>query len=789
MKPVNAAIVQAAIEAVTPEQASDLQAMIAMSIGNEYSRPLGDRVNNYGTLASSADYDLKLVEAVTNMQDAVIERLALENYGSREDASAGLPSSRGAADELLAGLSDAQRADLAEVTFHESDPPTSKTHKFTAVFRDRGTGIANSQVPKTIFGLGGSYKENAMYLQGAFGLGGELTYRNADFVVLVTRKAPSLLAAGEEDRITVAVVEWKRLTKVESAYYLVDADWNEAGDPGLPWSCPASDFPDFEPGTHLALVSYKTTGLHRKREGDARSFDTIINTRLVRPIFPIRWRNYLARGDKRATVIRGLESRLDNTEHDFPRENATMPFIYEGNTYLLDVGYTLFNDQNEEGKRASFVAYNHAVIFTSNGQVQNHWTPSEFRTKTRLKKLDQRILLEVDLDNLPISARTSLFTADRAETVKSAFALKLEEQVLEFINDWDSLRDENRLALEKQMRSATAVSTRNVSDKIRRAFTVRGFGASSAAGAGAGGSGGGSTSGGSGGGKRKVIKLVSDPTFVGGPETAQLVIGQTRFLTFHVNATDDFFESGRGAISLSADERVPFELSDVVAVGLVRSGYFRVGIGVPDGMDEVEFELRLHIRNWTKVSGGLGPDIEHICRMTLVEDIPGTGTGKGKKPTGNSGSAGVGQGSNVVLLWDSPANRSDWMIGTVGEIEEMEAQSVATASPEFSDLSPLGETLVQCLTLNEEYGPLSAYLNARAETVGGLAIEEMKARYAVGVGVEMLVLDEEMRKLEKRDEPTASQAILESAYRAAARGTLAVLPEFDQLAKMMNPDE
>ena len=149
----------------------------------------------------------------------------------------------------------------------------------------------------------------------------------------------------------------------------------------------------------------------------------------------------------------------------------------------------------------------------------------------------------------------------------------------------------------------------------------------------------------------------------------------------------------------------------------------------------------------------------------------------------------TGQGSNVVLVWDTPGNRLDWTPATVGQIVEMEAQSVAAVNAEFSDLASLGETQVQCLFLNSEFGPLMSYLNVRAESLGVVAIENMKARYAVGVGVEMLVLDEECKKLKKRDAVAIPDAFLEAAYRSAARGTLAVLPEFDQLAKMIESDD
>jgi hypothetical protein len=785
----NHAIVKAALEAANSEEADGVQQLISMSFAAEHIRPLGDKPNNFGTLASAADYDLKLVEAVTNMQDAVVDRAALEKYGSRAAASAALTDPRMAADELFAGEDYKTLANAAQVTFLESDPPTATTKKFTAVFRDLGTGISNAQVPRTIFGLGGSYKEDAMYLQGAFGLGGELTYRNAEHVILVTRKAPKLLEPGEADVITVAVVDWRKLTKVESAYYLVDREWNAPGDIANPWNCPAVDYPDFEPGTHLALISYRTTGLHRQREGDARSFDTIANTRLVRPIIPVRWTNYLSRGDDRSTYLRGLNARLDNTKHKFPRESTTMPFLYLGKPYMLDVSYTLFNEPTEDGKRATFVAYDHAVLFTSNGQVQTHWTPAEFKARTKQKKLDQRVLIEVDLDNLPIEARTSLFTADRAGTVKSAFALALEEQVAAFISAWDSLSDENRLAVEKQLKSTSAVSTRNVSDRIRRAFAVRGFGGSAAGGVTGGGSGlGGATSGGSHPGKRKTVELKSDPTIIEGPSTVHLEIGATKFLSFTIDANDEFFEASRGEIVASAPG-APFKLASAVALGKPSKGRFRVSIAVPEGLDPSEFLLTLTLADWTRSSGGLGETISFECSVHLVDEMPGKGSGGGAKPTGGAGTGGTTSGSNVVMLWSTPDRRSDWNPGTVGEVEDVEAQSVAKNNPEYADLAPMGSAIIQCIFLNSEFPGLATYLQGRAQDIKANSVEMVKARYAIGIGVEMLVLADEFTKLERKNPAGVPAGYLEAAHRAAARGVLAVLPEFDQLAKAYADEE
>lgn len=779
------AIVQAALNAKTGEDAFGLQEMIAMDLGQQNFRPLGDRWGNFGLLASGADYDLKLVELITNMQDAVIERAALATYGSRSSAAESLKTPREAVAKLFA---TGAPEELPEVTFWESDPPATKSHKLTVWFDDRGTGMTAESLPETIFALGGSSKEDATYLQGAFGLGGELMYRNSDFVVLVSRRAPELLREGEEDRITVAVVQWNEQTKTQTAVYLVDREWHRPGDAALPWSCPAADYPAFEAGTHIALISYGTSGLYRRREGDERSFDTIVNTRLYRPMFSTRWRNFLARGENRATTMRGLRTRLETTSHDFPMEDDQMPFVYKGKQYFLNVSYVVFAEKGSAGERRSFVAKDHALLFTSNGQVQAHWTPAEFKSKTTLKKLDGRVLIEIDLDALPVEARTALVTPDRAETVKSDVARRLDDAAVDFLNDWDPLVEQNRLILREQLRSTTQVSTRSVSDLIRRAFSAKGFGAG-AAGSATPGRGDGSFSGGRGGPRApKTIALHEDPTRIDGPKTIRLELGRTRGQRFEIDATDDFFVKGRGELQVEAAADFPFKhVNEIVTVGRPHSGRVRLSFAIPDGYEESEFELALSLRNWMRASGGTGDDLVHKFRVALVREIPGSGDGGGRKPTGEAGSGGAGRGSNAVLLWVDGASH-DWHPSHVGELETMPASQIAQERGEYADLAALGETPIDCITLNSDYQPLVRYLSGRAESVAQSSTDQLKNRYAVGVGVQMLVLAEEEERLIKGGSQLDDSA-RSAVHRAAARGVLAVLPEFDRLAQLIDGDE
>src|SRR5439155_156097 len=84
------------------------------------------------------------------------------------------------------------------------------------------------------------------------------------------------------------------------------------------------------------------------------------------------------------------------------------------------------------------------MVLNSNGQVHHRWTPAEFRLRTRLNKLDDRIFVVVETDALPIELRTTLFTPDRSQLLANEAALQLEDQVADFLNTWNPLTDLNR---------------------------------------------------------------------------------------------------------------------------------------------------------------------------------------------------------------------------------------------------------------------------------------------------------------------------------------------------------
>ena len=774
MGATNRKIVEKALAARTVDDAAAVQQMIAEAIGARHQRPLGDTWNNQGILTGSgSSYDHKALEVVTNMQDAVLELRAIQKYGSRSKAPFSTPHT--AATELLHGLDQKQQSDLATVTIDKAEATKNKK-RITIVMRDLGCGIADKEVPRGIFRVGAKHKDGVDWQQGTFGLGGATTYRNAKAVVLVSRRHPDLLKSGQTDRITIAVVQWERERTTTNAYYLVACPWDE-DDPtkweaATPFSVPASEFPDFEAGTHLALIAYDTEGLG-KRSGDEKSFDTIFNTRLFRPVLPIKYRNNITRDDRDET-LRGLERRLEDNPGDSHAQGSdTLPFNHRGTTYQLPIRFRLFAKPGEKGQRRNFVAHGHALLITSNGQVHSHWTPQDFKLRTKLNKLYNRILVVVESDALPIEIRTELFTADRAQLVRSAIAIRLENEIAAFLDEWAALIDANNALI----REAITGDNNNrptlaIAEQIARAFRAKGFSL-------------GGTGAGIGGGRGpkppdpiSPENLFEDPTHFEGSEKVEAQLGTVKGIYFRLNATDGFI-SKRSQLKVKCDHP---DISDSeITVGELRSGRVRVSVAVPENADLGTYELTVEIPPWSKTSGGLGPRFEWTTKLEVVEE--GKPKPSGPKPGSGDGKSGPGDGGLVALIWvtDTDEGLDGWTPATVGEIEMVQGKDLAHKRPEYEELAKV-EAEVPTIMLNRTYAPLKSYVQARATEISEEGKEQARERYAVGAGVALLVLDQEARQAQKSGAPL-SEAHVDSAKRAAARAVLSVLPAYDKLAK------
>src|SRR4051812_37310605 len=109
-KDIERQIIAAALKASTYDEALAVAALIEAHIGARYQRPVGDRFNNYGLMASSGSYEYKALEPVTNEQDGVLERLAAAKWGDLSTVPYKTPDE--AAQDLLGKLNYQQQADM-----------------------------------------------------------------------------------------------------------------------------------------------------------------------------------------------------------------------------------------------------------------------------------------------------------------------------------------------------------------------------------------------------------------------------------------------------------------------------------------------------------------------------------------------------------------------------------------------------------------------------------------------------------------------------------------------------
>lgn len=768
-------IIRRAIEAKTYDDAVALAKLIEADVGSRYARPVGDRWNNFGLMASSGSYEFKALEPVTNMQDALLERLAAEKFGDLAKVPYDTPAE--AAVDLVGSLTYQQQADRLAVAFEESDPPARSTKRLTIAYRDHGCGMVAAAVPQTIFALGSSHKTDSRWHQGAFGIGGASTYRNTKAVVLVTRAAPETNPG--EDRIAVAVVLWESHGKGQTAFYLTTTDWSDGDNPAAePWSAPASAYPSFEVGTQLALISYGVEGFHRARSGDERSFDMVLNTRLYKPIIPVRFTNNVTRGKKE--YLRGLSQRLaTNPSPDRRSDQEELLYTHKGVSYKLPVRYYVF-PSGDKGTRRRFVAKDHALVFTSNGQVHHHWTPSDFKLRTSLNKLYDRIFVIVETDGVPIELRTALFTPDRSQLLASDAALQLEDQVADFLDNWHELAEINAQLVREAITGASGGrSALDVARRISTALKIKGFSFGGL------GSSGGTNGGGPGGRrKRKKVPTYPDPTTLEGPDRLVVEDGKVRYLEYMLNAHDDFLDAGRGALSFECDHPDIKPLKHV-AVGRLRDGYVRVQLQVPEGAQEGKWSLTAHLKSWHRAAGGLGPDLSYQTALEVVDELP---TNRGQAGKGK-GAKGAGEGAQVALIWQTAEDYGNgWTNATPGSVDEIEASTLAERE-EYGGLADLGAQKVPTIILNETYAPYKGYISARAKELTEGGVKDTSDRYAVGVGLGLLVLHDEHTKREKEKRQAIDPQVVLASKQAVARAVLLMMPAFDALVRESGLEE
>lgn len=159
-----------------------------------------------------------------------------------------------------------------------------------------------------------------------------------------------------------------------------------------------------------------------------------------------------------------------------------------------------------------------------------------------------------------------------------------------------------------------------------------------------------------------------------------------------------------------------------------------------------------------------------------------TGTGKaGKGGTGKNGTGGSGEGNLVAVIWSTPADQDDWTNGTPGHVEDVPASTLAERA-EYAELARLGPKGIPTIFLNQEYGPYKTYISTRSRDLTDTGVDATKQRYAIGTGLGLLYLNQQLEQRAKAKEQI-SQAFELDAKQAVARSVLTMMPAFDLLVR------
>lgn len=734
-----------------------------------HRRPVGDRWGNRGLFtAAGGNFDHKLTELVTNMHDAVLVGRLVELRGesilASHDLFTAYESPKAAVNDLFAGLPFEELAELSLVELRSAGGQGK--HDRSVIFRDRGIGMSAQDVCESLFRVGSSRKDGVLWQMGAFGRGGLTVLPNCYGLVVVT--------TGDDDPLgvaTVTTVRWEQIgnRQTETAVYQVVEPWETDGDHSLPATF-AKAGAEFPRGTHIGVIGFRSEGIWVSRLGDERSLDTVIDTRLFEAPLPTTLTAPVFDDRNRRTRLRGLGRRFrDNPREDRVEGAEVLPFRYGDATFKLPIRFYLF-DTGDTGARRRFVAREHAVALNSNGQIHAHWTPSDFRNRTRLRKLAERILIVLDTDPLPLGLRTSLFTADRTELLRNPDAVRLEAELTGFIDDWDELNEANNDMIRQAIRRSNSERpTFELAQRIARTLSVRAPSRSDP------------LPGGRNPRPATPRQLLDDPMELTAPQVFRASPGETKGVYFALNAKNGFLPDRTHAHIDTT--QLDIDPNDDITIGELKNGRVRVAVAVPTDAEEGEFELTFVVAEWLTLAGSLsGP-----LTATVPFHVASTTRRPTPKPASTRTQGGGGPVAPVALLWTSHEHEPTWTPMTVGSVDSVEASVLAQEGPEYQTYEAIPGD-VRLVKLNEDFSTLKAYAAMRSRGVGDEGVARAKERYALGVAVNMLIAQDAVDR-SARDGDPLDPAIVDQLTIAAAKGVLAVLPEYDKLTAEIGMDD
>jgi hypothetical protein len=156
-----------------------------------------------------------------------------------------------------------------------------KSRQFAIVIRDLGMGQTHARIHETLLSLGQSDKADKPYLIGVFGQGGSSAFAASECSVIVSRRSPDILGAGESGALGWSIVRQIFPKGRRDPYFAYLAATEQGMVPSVEAS--AAEKTGFTNGSHFCHIKYDFGG---SESSVARLLYQALNHVLFNPILP-----------------------------------------------------------------------------------------------------------------------------------------------------------------------------------------------------------------------------------------------------------------------------------------------------------------------------------------------------------------------------------------------------------------------------------------------------------------------------------------------------------------------
>jgi hypothetical protein len=333
----------AALPVVSPDQyqwVTNTERQGTWQEGKLHWVPVGLNRGNGANIKLAGEPFNPIAERVVNGMEALIELHRLLEL--LEDPNAPEPISPRAAVERYFGLPkldeiermpEPSRSQLRSLVSEvqkklklmlDYDPGSSE---FAVTIRDLGMGQTPERMKSTLLSLTQSDKPDKKYLIGLFGQGGSSAYHASDYSVIISRRAPQLRQAAEDERIGWTIVRQMFQEGRRDTYWAYLASSKDGSVPSF--GAAAADVASFHQGSHLCHIGY---GFGGAKSAVSRQIYQAMNHLLFNPILPYE----LYAMKEKPDAMRGTAQRLalrvrdenkqkkSSLSKSFPQLNVTL---------------------------------------------------------------------------------------------------------------------------------------------------------------------------------------------------------------------------------------------------------------------------------------------------------------------------------------------------------------------------------------------------------------------------------------------------------------------------------